>query len=308
MRKIDVPVGSTVSEKLYRKFLKRTYSMMREHGCIGPKENEDALELAHLIPSVPETVLAIHIGINDSVCTKSLVSRFLPRHAHHTIFAFDPERFSGRGSVPAGMQDIRVVLKGFEPPNKSWSPEWTYVYITDTDRTPQSLWKERGYIDLIPGKHEDFQLATDNVKIPVCFFVDKRALEHPVNQQRTYLKRALRDGERQRDDFKAPFGLEDSVVGLVPVILKRGERLYIASTNHIPCDHAWTALRHNDRETLPLVYESSAVPTELIYNRPARHVRYAARLSPPCGSSDLTTDIFFNDVYRRPILRGSIKG
>ena len=87
MRKLVIPLGSTLSEKQYRQFLKHAYSIMWERGCISSSEDEDALELVHLIPSVPETILALHIGINDSVCTKSIVSPFLPRRAHHTIFA-----------------------------------------------------------------------------------------------------------------------------------------------------------------------------------------------------------------------------
>lgn len=308
MRKLVIPLGSTLSEKQYRQFLKHAYSIMWERGCISSSEDEDALELVHLIPSVPETILALHIGINDSVCTKSIVSPFLPRHAHHTIFAFDPNRYSGGNSVPAGTQDIKTALRGFEPPAAEWSPGWTYVYITDPSRTPRSLWSEGGYIDLIPGKHEDFQLATNPARHPICFFVDKRALEHPVNRQRAYLKDAIRRAERQRTRFEIPRGLEKSIEGLVPVVLEQGERLYIASTDHMPCAHAWSAVPAARDDSLALVYESSAVPAELLYNRPARQKKYAPKLSPPRGSSDMTTDVFFDKVNRKPLLQGAISG
>ena len=190
-RKIDIPEGSSLGEQDYRDFLAKSFSVISQY-CqyFAPTEDINCLELAHLIPQVKETVIAIYVGINDAVCNKALVTPFLPRHGHNNVFVFAPEIYSGDEDVPAGTSDAQKILNGFEPPNETWDPKWTYVMIEDPARTFDSLWQEKGYIDMIPAKFEDFTMLSDSAKSKVCIFIDPKCFEHPVNTGREYLKQA----------------------------------------------------------------------------------------------------------------------
>ena len=200
-RKITIPERSNVSEEQYTNFLKQSYGLLEKCGqYFSPDEDINSLELAHLIPEVEETIIAIYVGINDAVCNKGLVSPFLIRHGHNNVFVFDNEVFAGDTDVPAGTIDAKKVLNGFEPPNNSWNTNWTYVMIADPSRTFQSLWKEKGYIDMIPAKFEDFTVLSDDSKI--CTFIDPKAFEHPVNAEREYLNAARDRGQKMVSEFK----------------------------------------------------------------------------------------------------------
>jgi hypothetical protein len=308
-REIVVPDGSPVKVDYYKSFLARAYEGMRRFPqYFAPDEGIDSLELAHLIPSVPETVIAIYVGINDAVCNKGLVSPFLIRHAHNNVFAFDPNVYSGGKNVPSGTIDARVVLNGFEPPNATWNPQWAYVMIADPKRTPQSLWREKGYIDMVGAKFEDFTLLNN---AGICFFIDLQAFEHPVNKARPYLTRARYRGERELVNFIVPDKILDETNGLVPVILEPGEKLYVATPNFKPCAHAWSNLTMPgyDNSGLAVVNENSAVPLELITQKPPVDPKYAG-LKPALGSADMTTDWFYrgNQVHRKALLQAPIQG
>ncbi len=309
-RSIVIPEGSTLSESDYFDFLDRAYRLMKAAGIyFAPEEGPDTVELAHIIPQVPETVIALYVGINDAVCNKGLVTSFLVRHGHSNVFAFDPQVYSGGEDVPSGTVDTRTVLSEFEPPNASWNPSWTYVVIEDPWRTPESIWREKGYIDMIAAKFEDFTLLSDERVASVCFFIDERAFDHPVNRGRIYLDDARRRGERSASEYGIPGLLRGETEGLVPVILHRGEKLYVATPDHSPCAHAWSALHPANRE-LPLVNENSAVPLDLIVAKPPANPAFARHLIPAHGSADMTTDMFFRGsmVCRRPLLEGGVKG
>jgi hypothetical protein len=158
-RELIVPSAATLSAEDYRTFLTEAYGLLRRvPSYFAPEEDINCLELAHLVPDVPETVLAAYLSINDAVCNKGLVSPFLIRHGHHAVFAFDSSVWSGGRDVPTGPMDVRKLLNDFEPPNATWTREWTYVMIEDAKRTAESLWSERGYIDTIPAKFEDFTI------------------------------------------------------------------------------------------------------------------------------------------------------
>jgi hypothetical protein len=95
-RAISIPEGSTLTEADYRKFLTEAYAALKRYPqFFAPDEDINDLELAHVLPAVAETVLAIYVGINDAVCNKGLVAPFLLRHAHNNVFVFDPAVFSG---------------------------------------------------------------------------------------------------------------------------------------------------------------------------------------------------------------------
>lgn len=309
-RSIHIPAGSSLSEADYRAFLEESYRLMAAlPGYFAPDEGMDDLELAHIIPTVPETVLAIYVGINDAVCNKGLVTRTLVRHGHNNVFAFDPEVWSGRDEVPSGTVDAREILNGFEPPNDTWQPEWTYVMIEDPWRTPESLWRERGYIDMIAAKFEDFTLLSDERESSVCFFIDEQAFDHPVNRGRDYLKAARRRGDEKAPGYLFPAALAGETDGLAPVILRRGEKLYVATPDFRPCAHAWSNI-HPENRTLAVVNENSAVPLDLITRKPPVNPKYARGLVPARGSADLTTDAFFRgkQVHRLPLLAGKVRG
>jgi hypothetical protein len=309
-RKIAVPPGSPLTERDYEQFLHEAYSLLRRHSLyFAPAEDVNALELAHLIPETPETILAIYIGINDCVCNKALVTPFLPRHEHNNVFVFDPAVYSGGEDVPAGTIDVRTMMSAFEPPNKTWDPTWTYVAIKDPDQSCENLWKQKGYIDTISAKQEDFTMMTDSSKSKLCVFVAPKAFDHPVNSARTYLKEARRRGEKTTSQFTIPPGLERHVEGLVPVVLQRGEKLFIAEPNFGPCPHAWSNLHPNNSQ-YAVVNENSAVPLELASAKPPLRPEYAQRLIPPHGSADMTIDCWYepNRIERTPLLQGLVKG
>lgn len=310
VRKIQIPKGSQLSEQEYEDFLEKSYLLLSE--CpqyFAQGEDINSLELAHLIPSVPETILAIYVGINDAVCNKGLVTPFLIRHGHNNVFVFDHEVFGGGDDVPAGTIDAQKVLSGFEPPNKSWNTNWVYVMIEDPLRTFESLWEEKGYIDMIPAKFEDFTMLTDSAVSKTCFYIDPKAFKHPVNIDREYLKAARQRGEKTASEFEIPTAIKDEVDGLVPVFLNKGEKLYVAAPDYGPCSHAWSNI-HPDNKKLAVVNENSAVPLELVIAKPAIKEQYAKNLIPPKGSSDMTTDWFYRGemVVRMPLLEGLVKG
>jgi hypothetical protein len=309
-RKVNIPKGSTLSEKDYRKFLENSYELMSRCGqYFAPDEDVNSLELAHLIPSVPESVLAIYVGINDAVCNKGLVTEFLIRHGHNNVFVFDPQVFSGGSNVPGGTADAKKILSGFQPPNKTWSSDWTYVMVEDPKRSFESLWKEKGYIDMIPAKFEDFTMLSETSESKVCFFVNPKAFEHPVNKARPYLKQAKKLGEKLYRQFMIPDGLKGETYNLEPVILEIGQKLYIATTDFSPCDHAWSNI-HPQNQNLAVVNENSAVPLDLVIAKPPICEKYRKKLLPPKGSADMTTDWFNkgNLVSRQPLLESLFKG
>jgi hypothetical protein len=259
-RKIAIPPGSPLTEKDYEQFLHESYSLLCQHPLyFAPSEDVNALELAHLIPEIPETILSIYIGINDSVCNKALITPFLPRHEHNNVFVFDPEVYSGGKDVPDGTIDVCEMIHPFEPPNETWDQAWTYAAIKDPDCTYESLWNQKGYIDTVPAKQEDFTIMTDTSKSKLCVFVAAKAFDHPVNSSRAYLKDARILGEKTASQFTIPEGMEAHVEGLVPVVLQRGEKLFIADPNFGPCPHSWCNL-HPDNSEYAVINENSAVP------------------------------------------------
>jgi hypothetical protein len=307
---LRIPHGSTMSRQQYVDFLIKAYNLMKElPSYLVSKEDINCLELAHLIPSVPETVLAIYLSINDAVCNKGLVSPLLPRHGHNNVFVFDPIVYPGGEDVPTGTADAKKILAGFEPPNKSWSRNWTYVMIQDPSRSFESLWAEKGYIDTIAAKFEDFTMLTNSSKSKLCIFIDAKAFEHPVNKSRSYLKAARDRGQKHASEFHLPDDLSDEFDGLVPVILNRGEKLYVATTDFGPCAHGWNNI-HDDNSGLAVVNENSAVPLNLVIAKPPVHPKYAKSLTPAGGSADMTTDWFYRGhlVSRQPLLTGLFKG
>lgn len=309
-RKIQVPAGSKLSEQEYEAFLGESYLLMSKFPqYFAAGEDINSLELAHLIPGVAETTVAIYVGINDAVCNKGLVAPFLLRHGHNNVFVFDPEFFAGAEDVPTGTADARRILNGFEPPNQTWLSEWTYVMVEEPTRTFKSLWEEKGYIDMIPAKFEDFTMLSDAAVSKVCIYIDPEAFEHPVNEGRVYLQEARRRGDKIADEFKIPAGLEGEADGLVAVVLNRGEKLYVARRDFGPCVHAWSNL-HPDNKELAVVNENSAVPLDLVIAKPAVKDKYAKELVPPRGSADMTCDWFYRgrQVVRAPLLEGLVKG
>ena len=307
---IVIPGSSTLTKADYLDFLDRSYKLLSQFPqYLSENEGPEVLELAHLFPKVPETLLTIYIGINDAVCNKGLVTPFLPRHAHNNVFVFDPAVYPGGADVPSGTIDAKAVINGFVPPNETWSKAWTYVMIADPSRTYESLWKEKGYIDMIPAKFEDFTMLSDPSESRVCTFIDPEAFDHPVNADRHYLKEARKRGEKMADEFTIPGLLEGEVDGLVPVILNRGEKLYVARADFQPCDHCWSNI-HPGNKNYAVVNENSAVPLNLVIAKPPVDEKYRKKLVPPAGSADNTTDWFFRgkELLRTPIKSGHIGG
>ncbi len=307
---LRIPHGSTINRQQYVDFLIKAYNLMKElPSYLASEEDINCLELAHLIPSVPETVLAIYLSINDAVCNKGLVSPLLPRHGHNNVFVFDPIVYSGGEDVPAGTADAKKILAGFEPPNQTWNRSWTYVMIQDASRSFESLWAEKGYIDTIAAKFEDFTMLTDSSKSKLCIFIDAKAFEHPVNKSRGYLKAARDRGQRDASEFLTPDAISDEFDGLVPVMLNRGEKLYVATTDFGPCAHGWSNI-HKDNSKLAVVNENSAVPLNLVTAKPPVKPEYSKSLTPAKGSADMTTDWFYRGhlVSRVPLLTGLFKG
>ncbi len=294
----------------YKDFLLDAFHLICQHeNYLSPIEDINSLELAHLIPEVPETVLAIYIAINDAVCNKALVSSILPRHGHNNVFVFNPAVYPGGEQVPSGTVDARSILVGFEPPNESWNPDWTYVMIQDPDRSYASLWQERGYIDMIPAKFEDFTQLTDFNTSKLCIFISSKAFEHPVNQSRPYLKAARERGQKWAHQFMIPPAIQDEFDELEPVILDQGEKLYVATKDFGPCAHGWSNC-HPDNLQLAVVNENSAVPLDLVIAKPPADPQFATGLIPPRGSADMTTDWFLRgrQIMRKPLLEGLFKG
>jgi len=309
-RAIKVSKNACLSKQQYQEFLQTAWQLISGFPqYFANAEDINAMELAHLIPEVPETVIAIYVGINDAVCNKGLVTPFLVRHGHNNVFVFDPQDYSGGKDVPGGTVDARKVLSGFEPPNRTWNAKWTYVMVKDPKRIFQSLWKEKGYIDMIPAKFEDFTMVSDHKKSKVCTFIDPKAFSHPVNKNRAYLKAARRRGEKMAAEFTIPKKLKGETDGLVPVVLNQGEKLYVATTDFGPCAHAWSNI-HPDNTDLAVINENSAVPLDLVIAKPPVQPKYAKGLIPPKGSADMTTDWFYRgtQIVRLPLLQGLFKG
>jgi len=309
-RKITIPKGSSLDARDYEDFLKQACLLMDRHPqFFASDEDINSLELAHLLPRVPETMIAIYVGINDAVCNKALVTAWLPHHGHNNVFVFDPQVYPGGSDVPSGTADAQQILNGFGPPNDTWNPDWTYVMIQDPALTFASLWREKGYIDMIPAKFEDFTMLSDPAHSRVCTFIDPKAFDHPVNATRLYLKKARDRGQKLADQFRIPDGLEDEIVGLTPVILDQGEKLYVATPDFGPCAHAWSNM-HPDNQELAVVNENSAVPLNLVIAKPPVLPQYATGLDPARGSADMTTDWFHRglDIVRLPLLQGLTKG
>lgn len=306
----NLPENSTLDKTHYQNSLEEAYHLLKRHPqYLSGDEGMEVLELAHLLPHVPETILSIYIGINDAVCNKGLVTPFLPRHSHNNVFVFDPQVYAGGNEVPDGVVDAKKVISGFAPPNSSWDAAWTYVMIDDTDRSFESLWQEKGYIDMIPAKFEDFTMLSHTSDTKVCFFIDAEAFNHPVNQGRNYLRRAREAGEKMASEFDIPTFLEGETEGLAPVVLERGEKLFVARADFHPCDHCWSNL-HPDNRELAVVNENSAIPLNLVVAKPAVDDHYRSRLIPSTGSADFTTDWFLRstELLRYPIKPGHIGG
>jgi hypothetical protein len=307
---LRIPAGSTMSKQQYVDFLIKAYKLMKElPSYLASVEDINCLELAHLIPSIPETVLAIYVGINDAVCNKGLVSPVLPRHGHNNVFVFDPQVYCGGEDVPAGTTDAQKILAGFEPPNQTWDRSWTYVMIEDPSRSFESLWSEKGYIDMIPAKFEDFTMLTDSSKSKLCIFIAAKAFEHPVNKSRLYLKAARARGQKHAVEFRLPEAISDEFDDLEPVMLNQGEKLYVATTDFSPCAHGWNNI-HEDNCELAVVNENSAIPLDLVTAKPPVKPKYSKSLIPAKGSADMTTDWFYRShlVSRLPLLTGLFRG
>jgi len=309
-KQINIFDRASCTELEYQNFLIESYNLIKNCGnYLASDENINSLELAHLILEVPETVLAIYVGINDAVCNKGLVTPLLPQHGHNNVFVFDSQVYSGQKDVPSGTIDAKAVLAGFSPPNDTWDKNWTYVMIEDSARTFESLWNEEGYIDMIPAKFEDFTMMTDHMKSMVCTFISPKAFEHPVNKSRSYLKAARDRGAKMVEMFRIPEAIKDEFEGLLPVVLNQGEKLYVATIDFGPCAHGWTNI-HPDNKQLAVVNENSAVPLDLVIAKPPVNAKYAKGLIPPKGSADMTTDWFKRGqmILRNPLLEGLFAG
>ncbi|OHB55527.1 MAG: hypothetical protein A2Y12_03705 [Planctomycetes bacterium GWF2_42_9] len=309
-RKIVVPDCSAVFNMDYIKFIETAY--MQFSGLpqyFANAEDINSIELAHLIPEVSETMLAIYVGINDAVCNKGLITPLLPQHCHNNVFVFDNQVYSGGNNVPNGTIDAKSILNGFMPANETWNKDWTYVMVADSSRTFQSLWQEKGYIDMIPAKFEDFTMLSDFDKSKACIFISPKCFEHPVNKSRAYLKQSLNLGEKLANDFKIPQKILDEFEGLVPVVLNKGEKLYVATTDFSPCAHGWCNI-HPDNQEFAVINEISAVPLDLVIAKPPINPKYSKGLIPPKGSADMTTDWFKRGqmIMRKPLLAGLFKG
>ncbi len=309
-RQIVVPEKSKMTVVQYKKFLTDAFCVLKGmSNYFAPDEDINSLELAHLMPEVDETVIAIYLGINDATCNKGLVSPFLVRHGHNNVFVFDPQLYSGGKDVPSGTVDAKLILNGFEPPNRSWQSSWTYVMIQDPARSFESLWREKGYIDMILAKFEDFTVMSDLRDSKICIFIDPAAFEHPVNKARPYLKSARDRGQKMACEFAIPSKLAGETDGLEPVVPDKGEKLYVARTDFAPCAHCWSNL-HSDNKTYAAVNENSAVPLDLVVAKPPVSKKFAKGLIPPKGSADMTTDWFYRgtEIVRMPLLEGLFKG
>jgi hypothetical protein len=181
--------------------------------------------------------------------------------------------------------------------------------IEDSSRDIESLWKEEGYIDMIPAKFEDFTMLSDVTQSKLCLFVNPKVFDHPVNKSRNYLDSARNRGERLASDFMIPEFVEKENENLVPVILNQGQKLYVATEDFSSCEHMWTNI-HSDNEELAVVNENSAVPLNLVIAKPPINAKYSKGLIPPKGSADMTTDWFYRgaQIWRKPLLQGLFSG
>ncbi len=309
-RNINMFDRLSCTKEQYIEFLRASFDLMSNISLyFTPDEDINSLELAHLVPEVPESALAIYVGINDAVCNKALVTALLPQHGHNNVFVFDPQVYAGGDDVPAGTLDAKAILSGFEAPNDTWNQAWTYVMVADPSRTFESLWQEKGYIDMIPAKFEDFTLMTDHNTSKICTFISPKEFDHPVNKSRDYLNAARDRGQKMAGEFTIPELIKDEYEGLVPVVLQTGEKLYVATTDFGPCAHGWTNI-HPDNQHLAVINENSAVPLNLVIAKPAVDPKYASGLVPPKGSADMTTDWFLRgtQIMRKPLLEGLFKG
>lgn len=308
-REIKLPERTACTVEQYTDFLRNSYERIVACGSyLSVDEDINDLELAHLLPDVAESMLAIYVGINDAVCNKGLVTGLLPQHGHNNVFVFDRQVYAGGDDIPTGTVDAKVIVSGFETPNSTWDSNWTYVMIADPARTFQSLWAEKGYIDMIPAKFEDFTLMTDHNTSKLCTFISPKAFEHPVNKSRAYLNAARDRGQRMADEFVIPELIKDEFDGLLPVVLNQGEKLYVATTDFGPCAHGWSNI-HPDNQQFAVVNENSAIPLDLVIAKPPVDKKYTG-LVPPKGSADMTTDWFKrgHELVRAPILQGMFKG
>lgn len=74
-RKLSIPTRAKLSNEQYVDFLESSYELMKSCGLyFAPNEDINSIELAHLIPEVPESAIAIYVGINDACCNKGLVT------------------------------------------------------------------------------------------------------------------------------------------------------------------------------------------------------------------------------------------
>ena len=131
-RTVQCPSGTCLTVADYERFLHEAFALMQRHPqYMAPSEDINCIELAHLLPPVRETVIAIYLGINDAACNKGLVSPFLIRHGHNNVFTFAQTSMrEARMCLPARWTPRRS-YPGFEPPNETWNPDWTYVMISD---------------------------------------------------------------------------------------------------------------------------------------------------------------------------------
>ena len=181
--------------------------------------------------------------------------------------------------------------------------------IEDPVKTFECLWAETGYIDMIPAKFEDFTMLSDTDKSRLCTFIDPKAFEHPVNKSRPYLNTARDRGQKIAGEFEIPNGLKGEAENLVPVVLNKGEKLYVARPDFGPCAHCWSNIHPGNTE-LAVVNENSAVPLDLVIAKPPVDKKYAKGLIPAKGSADMTTDWFYRGqkIVRSPLLQGLFKG
>jgi hypothetical protein len=181
--------------------------------------------------------------------------------------------------------------------------------IQDPSRSFKGLWAQKGYIDMIPAKFEDFTMLSDPAKSKLCTFIDAKAFEHPVNKSRGYLKAARARGQKHAAEFTISEAVSDEFDGLVPVMLNQGEKLYVATTDFSPCVHNWTNI-HEDNLELAVVNENSVVPLDLVVAKPPVNPKYSKSLIPAGGSADVTTDWFYRGqpICRLPLLAGLFRG
>ncbi len=152
-------------------------------------------------------------------------------------------------------------------------------------------------------------MLTDSRQSKACIFVESDCFKHPVNSARGYLKKVRDRGAAMFGEFIISELLTGEFDGLEPVVLERGEKLYVATTDFSPCYHGWVN-NHPDNRTPAVINENSAVPLNLVSARPPAQIRYAEHLIPPKGSVDMTPDRYFRGcrVTRKPLLAGLVKG